>query len=136
MSERTFQIMRLYPERNYPKQINSIPWSLIEPHGEQAKINHQQSLERLNQRGGLSPMEAVAVLEDADYRKRWPEKVDRDAQASEAIYRLKELCSKAETSNNPSEPPARSSALLGPAADVEGVGDPEPKLGLVRIDGV
>lgn len=41
-----------------------IPWSVIEPHREQAKHNHDQTLERLAERGGLSAGEAVCVLED------------------------------------------------------------------------
>jgi len=46
----------------------AVPWVTIEPHEAQARRNHDQSLERLAQRGGLSPMEAVLVLED----RRWP----------------------------------------------------------------
>lgn len=45
-----------------------IPWAVIAPHEGQALKNHQQTLERLAQRGGLDPAEAVAVLEDRDFR--------------------------------------------------------------------
>lgn len=39
-------------------------WEIIAPHEAQAKINHDQSLERLAQRGGLSCYEALCVLQD------------------------------------------------------------------------
>lgn len=44
-----------------------IPWDMLKPHEEQAKINHNQSLERLRQRGGLCFTEAVAIL----HARRW-----------------------------------------------------------------
>jgi hypothetical protein len=46
-----------------------IPWSLIAPHEAQAKSNHGQSLERLDERGGLTADEAVAVLEDRPWHR-------------------------------------------------------------------
>lgn len=54
----------------------SIPWTVIAPHEEQALINHGQSLEKLNSRGGLSWGETLAVLEDREYKKL-DEKKDR-----------------------------------------------------------
>lgn len=41
---------------------------------DQAVINHSQSLQRLKQRGGLAPSEAVAIMR----RQRW-QKLDRDS---------------------------------------------------------
>jgi hypothetical protein len=35
----------------------TVPWSLVEPWREQAEENHGQTLERLNERGGLAPQE-------------------------------------------------------------------------------
>ena len=53
--ERQFTIMR----------YGQIPWSVIAPHEAQALRNQGgQTLERLQERGGLSPEEALAVLED------------------------------------------------------------------------
>ncbi len=51
-------------ERMFPIfEGDDIPWSVIEPHEEQAKANHSgQSLDRLAERGGLSPNEALHVL--------------------------------------------------------------------------
>ncbi len=44
-----------------------IPWDMLAPHARQAKSNHGQTLERLAERGGLGPGEALAVLDD----RRW-----------------------------------------------------------------
>lgn len=70
MSEtRRFKILVNYGERrlhlDWPE---TVPWGLVAPHEAQAKANHGQSLETLNQRGGLSPIELLAVLEDREYR--------------------------------------------------------------------
>jgi len=42
----------------------NVPWSLVEPHENQARRNHSQTLTRLAERGGLSPQELIAVLTD------------------------------------------------------------------------
>ena len=47
------------------QQGASIPWAMIAPHEMQAIQNHGgQTLARLAERGGLSPCEALAVLDD------------------------------------------------------------------------
>lgn len=71
----TFKIMHC-PTRK------TIPWKMIASHERQAQANHQQTLARLHERGGLAPCEAVAVLED----RRW---MQMDALAADA--RLEEL---------------------------------------------
>lgn len=85
-----FPIMQVYPEDKYPYPIKEIPWTLIAPHENQAQRNHSQTLERLAARGGLSPMEAVAVLEDAKFVQRWPRPANNDfrqmhAEANEIL---------------------------------------------------
>ncbi len=51
------------------KYIKGIPWSMIAPGERQAWRNHDgQSLEKLAGRHGLSPCEAVAVLEGRSWR--------------------------------------------------------------------
>jgi hypothetical protein len=60
----------------------SIPWSLIAPHERQAERNHYQTLKRLAERGGLSPSEACAVLEDRAWHKM---------EEAAAIARLAEI---------------------------------------------
>lgn len=58
-------------DREFPilhKVLKSIPWGLIAPHEKQARLNHSQTLERLAERWGLSPLEAVRVLNDQPFR--------------------------------------------------------------------
>ncbi len=51
------------------KYIKAIPWGMIAPKEIQAKRNHDgQSLEKLARRHGLSPCEAIAVLEGRSWR--------------------------------------------------------------------
>jgi hypothetical protein len=70
----------------------TIPWELIEPHEPQALRNHEQSLERLNERKGLDAMEAVAVLENKGYWARWPyNSRERPGMMKEATEILKRL---------------------------------------------
>jgi len=85
------------PWKELPAQVNEIAWEMIAPHEATALRNHGgQSLQKLASRGGLSPCEAVAVLEDADYRTRWPKQILSHEQSvahnTEAILRLRELC--------------------------------------------
>jgi hypothetical protein len=61
----------------------TVPWSLLAPHEAQAKRNHDQTLKRLAERGGLCPSEMVNVIEG----RRW----DGDASDRIAIPRLLEL---------------------------------------------
>jgi hypothetical protein len=63
--------------RPLPGGLRTIPWDLIAPHERQAKKNHSQSLERLNERGGLSIHELYAVLNDLPWRQvsQLPEEV-------------------------------------------------------------
>lgn len=100
---RRFPIMRMHTGGTLPEQVDSIPWELIAPHEAQAQRNHCQTLQRLAERGGLAPCEAVAVIEDADYRKRWPETIysreEMDAHNTAAILRLRELCETNKPSN-------------------------------------
>lgn len=45
-----------------------VPFDMIAAHEAQAQSNHSQTLDRLNERGGLSPSEFLAVLEDRPFR--------------------------------------------------------------------
>ena len=50
----------------------SIPWSMIGPHDRQTVDNHSQTLEDLAKRGGLSPSEVLAVLDDVRwFKSKW-----------------------------------------------------------------
>ena len=102
-----FPIAKSWEVNDVP-QREWIPWSLIAAHDKQAQRNHAgQNLVRLAQRGGLDAMEAVAVLEDADYRTKWPtmppDRIGRRAVILSAIQMLEKLCASAETPNAPHE---------------------------------
>jgi hypothetical protein len=75
-------IMRAHEWRRGQPEPEPLPWSIIEPHRQQAMKNHGQTLERLRERGGLGPCEAVAILED----RRW-----HRMDAADAFRRLAEL---------------------------------------------
>ena len=54
--------------RGTPMNLEPVPWRIIAPHAQQAWRNHGQTLERLRERAGLSPCEALAILEDRPWR--------------------------------------------------------------------
>lgn len=106
----TFPIMLMAdPWKQLPAQMNSIPWEAIAPHERYALLNHDQSLKKLASRGGLSPCEAVAILEDRKYRDRWPNLIHSSEQMvahnTEAINRLRELCPPNELSTHHTNTP-------------------------------
>ena len=61
MSERYFPVLHGYGSQ-------SVPWSMVAPCERQALTNHSQTLERLAERGGLSPAELLAVLDGLRWR--------------------------------------------------------------------
>lgn len=66
----------------------AIPWRVIAPCERQAQQNHSQSFQRLAERGGLSPCEAVAVLES----RRW-----HPMDKQQALNRLAEIVKERDT---------------------------------------
>ncbi len=81
-AERTFPVLGAKRYGAAPGAPTSVPWALLAPHEAQAERNHYQSLRELAERGGLSPAEMVAVLEDRPWRNMPP---------TEAVARLREL---------------------------------------------
>jgi len=69
---------------NYVKE-GEVPWDFVAPHEAQAKRNHDQSLERLAERGGLSWLELYAVLTG---RRFWDIRSLSAEQAKIAVYAL------------------------------------------------
>lgn len=63
MSERKRFPMHRGSTRNFRDYPTSMPWEMVEPHREQIERNHNQTLERLAERGGLSPSELLAGIE-------------------------------------------------------------------------
>ncbi len=57
-----------------PRQV---PYRMLALHEPQAWRNHNQTIQRLNDRGGLSPCEMVAILND----RAWHHMTDEDAVA-------------------------------------------------------
>lgn len=53
--------------RQYPLCPKVIPLDMVAGHEKQAQRNHQQSLAELARRGGLDPIELLAVLDDRAY---------------------------------------------------------------------
>jgi hypothetical protein len=94
MSDRTNMPILKSCKSNIP----CIPWSVIAGHEQQARKNHYQTLERLAERGGLSPAEAVAIIEDRPYRHM-------DQKAAEA--RLLELIEAIQESFSAAPQPAK-----------------------------
>lgn len=88
MDEKMFPV--LFGHGDHRRELESlgcpreVPWSLLEAHEKQALRNHDQSLQRLAERGGLSPCEMVAVIEDRQWH-RMP-----NAEALAAISRALE----------------------------------------------
>ena len=70
----------------YPADLPaSVPWSVVAPHEAQAKRNHDQTLERLAERGGLSPEEMWGVCNDRPLRDV------RDVSKGDAIAWLRSV---------------------------------------------
>jgi hypothetical protein len=69
MNERLFPLIYSgRAEEPLRARLPSVPWGFIAPHEEQARRNHDQTLETLAARGGLGPAEALAVVEGRPLR--------------------------------------------------------------------
>ena len=69
MSRKAMKSIRYFPIMGGP----AVPWKMIEPHERQAERNHNQTLERLAERGGLDCSEAICVLNDCPLDSYDPE---------------------------------------------------------------
>jgi hypothetical protein len=95
--------MRLFPILGCPKLHKIIPWDMIAPHARQAFINHGQSLEIIARRGGLSPCEALAVLEDRAYRVMARDESEQQLQEKVIDYHRVEALMDSIAHRHPSE---------------------------------
>ena len=82
-----------------------IDWQLVLDHGAQAKQNHNQSVTRLAERGGLSWCELHAVLHDKRYQKM---------DTNEAMLACRALEARYLQAVNADHPPALSAAMQLP----------------------
>ncbi len=58
---------RRFPIMDAPT-LSSVPWALIEPHEAQVQSNHDQSLTRLAERGGLTACEMLCAIQGRSIR--------------------------------------------------------------------
>jgi len=74
-SESRFPVLNSLKNPDIP---TSVPWWLVAPHERQAMRNHGgQTLARLAERGGLSPLELYKIVHDQGFS--WPTKEDEAA---------------------------------------------------------
>lgn len=67
-------------------EVKWVPWRLMAAHEQQAIANHYQSLKKLASRGGLSPSEACAVIEDRRWHPMEEHGAREQLKAHVAIY--------------------------------------------------
>lgn len=70
--ERRFRVLRgqsRVPRAERESWPESLPWSTVEPWRAQAETNHSQTLERLNERGGLAPEELWCAAHGYNLRR-------------------------------------------------------------------
>lgn len=73
--EKTQAELKRMQERMFPvlDAGMAVPWRFVAPYDAGALRNHQQTLERLAERGGLSPTELLCVIHGLSWRdRRWP----------------------------------------------------------------
>jgi hypothetical protein len=62
--------------------------AMLAPHEEQARKNHDQSLDVLAKRGGISHNEALAILEDRPWLYHAPEKAANKLAELVNVWRM------------------------------------------------
>lgn len=71
----TWSQKKMEAYKDLPK---SIPMELVEPYRDQAYRNHGQTLERLAERGGLSPKELYCLMKGVSLRQSSFEKITNE----------------------------------------------------------
>jgi len=64
-----FRLLTNHNYKGFAKHPSVVPWDLVEPYRDQALKNHNQTLERLNERGGLCVQELKSLLTRTKYPK-------------------------------------------------------------------
>ena len=88
---RTFPVLLDYQERKMLVELGcpqAVPWSVVAPFQERAQLNHDQTLERLAERGGLGVSELLSLLCD--------QRLDFNRTERASLPRLLELLDSAE----------------------------------------
>ena len=70
MAEKLFRLLQTRSSKNEKTCPSAIPWSIIAPFEKQAKANHYQTLEQLNERGGLDVRELWMVMNNKGYHDK------------------------------------------------------------------
>jgi hypothetical protein len=75
MKEKEFPVLYHKPIRETDIEFRLdvpryVPWEIFIGHERQVDRNHDQTLERLAERGGLHPTEMACILEDKDFDRK------------------------------------------------------------------
>lgn len=79
--------MKLFPIHSGVKnKLEAIPWEMLAPHEAQAFRNHDQTLNELAQRGGLSYVEALCAMKNSrlPFSQGWPS----ESEAEEILIQM------------------------------------------------
>src|SRR4051812_12591172 len=71
-------LVKQFPIMHGEGKLRSIPWAMIAPHEKQALRNHDQTIQRLAERSGLSPCEALCVMAGQSWPQSWFGGVPKD----------------------------------------------------------
>ena len=70
---------------------NKVPLSIVRPHEAQALKNHGQTLDHLNQRGGVSIIELYSILSDQPYDRTITERAAVDFVKTRVVDEAAEI---------------------------------------------
>lgn len=84
-------LMRPSERQELPHCPTYIPWRIVEKFQNRAELNHQQTLERLAERGGLSPQELLALLHDSPIFGTKYETMTTKTAVNDLIFHLSTL---------------------------------------------
>jgi len=110
--------------REYPGCPRAVPWALVGPHEAQAARNHHQSLRQLAARGGLDPLELLAVVSDVPY----PAEQVQAAGESALAHAIRDIARRVARLAAPGAPAeaAPAWAWACPVCATRNVADPAP----------
>jgi hypothetical protein len=69
LQHKKFPVLRGGHKKTIPEALDYVPWPMLQPHEKHAEKNHQQTLQVLASRGGLSPQEIVAIMKGSSWEE-------------------------------------------------------------------
>lgn len=69
-------------DKYHPQTPNVVPWGLIKYHESQSMENHDQSLDYINSRGGVDPIEFYAIYNDI----KWKEAIQKISRKKDSEW--------------------------------------------------